>query len=563
VIKIKKEPSDEFIWTFKELLGYQDFFTLKKAKKLGSSVQISLTHIIKEDLSSLGSHQVLINKAHGNEFKIVKIISFDFNFKYSIMEYLTPTKITFVLYFKEIKIKKLKDLTLYTDFREVIESEFIASDFQIIQYKQTINAIQFKFKYPITLSDKLNPLFLRDRVSGFSFPRFPNVKNKFLLKYCKVQEIISENSLIFIYRFEIIKRRYSIFDFGICKNSKHLLIKYIKMLDSVPYYIFSNGGPHKKEYVYLEFKENYGVKTKTLKHLFNLIKNYDGNHPCIFLGKDKNKISENHLWIPRRSELVQIILKTDHEYNQWRIENKISIKCEELNLLAYLMYKKYDLIWDKKNNQWIHKPFPPRAIFRINKLLTLKLEDEQTNIYVKKKLFTHCKYLLLSFTRNETIDYEEINSIDEIKHKYDQSHENNHSKINPEVEFWGHCSNIQTWYENDYNTNILHSNLSFPLLKELVEHGDPKAKRVFKDEIALRFESNFRSVVLYLLKEKYLFYLDFNEIETLSANIDFSKWGRISIHEFLNQWHMIAIKTLDRENISQIAKRKKELLKKN
>ncbi|MHA1252089.1 MAG: leucine-rich repeat domain-containing protein [Candidatus Helarchaeota archaeon] len=59
--------------------------------------------------------------------------------------------------------------------------------------------------------------------------------------------------------------------------------------------------------------------------------------------------------------------------------------------------------------------------------------------------------------------------------------------ITPEVEFWAHCSNLQVWYEHNYDTRLLHSNLSFPLLKALSEAGDKLAKRAYKEEIAKRF----------------------------------------------------------------------------
>ena len=169
--------------------------------------------------------------------------------------------------------------------------------------------------------------------------------------------------------------------------------------------------------------------------------------------------------------------------------------------------------------------------------------------------------MLFSFKHEELSEYEEINSIDEVKLKYDHSHEGNSRKLDPEVEFWGHCSNLQAWYEHDYDTRVLHSNLAFPLLKELVKAGDQKAKQVFKEEIAFRFESNFRSVVFYLLKEKYLFYLDLNEIETLSEHLDFSKWAPISIIEFLGQWELKTIKSKDLEKSSQIRKKKMSLLR--
>ncbi|GAH27524.1 unnamed protein product, partial [marine sediment metagenome] len=63
-----------------------------------------------------------------------------------------------------------------------------------------------------------------------------------------------------------------------------------------------------------------------------------------------------------------------------------------------------------------------------------------------------------------------------------------HYLITPEQEFWAHCSNLQTWAEHHYDTRLLHSNISFPLLRRLTEAGDPVAKQFFKDEIAERIK---------------------------------------------------------------------------
>lgn len=71
---------------------------------------------------------------------------------------------------------------------------------------------------------------------------------------------------------------------------------------------------------------------------------------------------------------------------------------------------------------------------------------------------------------------------------------------------------LQAWYEQDYDTRLLHSNLAFPLLKKLTYCGDPFAKKVFKEEIAKRLESGFLPVVLYLIKEGYLSYLNAEEL---------------------------------------------------
>ncbi|MBN1214717.1 MAG: hypothetical protein JXA99_04670 [Candidatus Lokiarchaeota archaeon] len=124
--------------------------------------------------------------------------------------------------------------------------------------------------------------------------------------------------------------------------------------------------------------------------------------------------------------------------------------------------------------------------FVINQYLTLKLENNNTNIFINKELFIQCKYLLVNIPVNDLNNFRNIDSIDDLEEMYDEPLEHlMRSKVNipPETEFWGHCSNIQAWYENNYNSNLLHSNIAFPLLKKLYLVGDPLAKKVFKEEI--------------------------------------------------------------------------------
>ena len=154
--------------------------------------------------------------------------------------------------------------------------------------------------------------------------------------------------------------------------------------------------------------------------------------------------------------------------------------------------------------------------FKVNNYLTLRLEDKGgnrplVNIYVEDKLFNQCKFLLIDISVDEIYNFDEIQSIDEaseifksrLKHKENLKK----MKLSPEDEFWAHCSNLQVWYENNYDTRLLHCNLSFPLLKKLSDVGDPVAKKVFQEEIAKRFESGYLPVVSYLLIEHYLEYL--------------------------------------------------------
>ncbi len=150
-----------------------------------------------------------------------------------------------------------------------------------------------------------------------------------------------------------------------------------------------------------------------------------------------------------------------------------------------------------------------RKKFQVNEYIELALEEDSTVIYVAGESFLQCKYLLLQFESKNAEDYESIDSIDEIADLLDNSMERGfqRSEIPPETEFWGHCSNIQAWAENNYDTRILHSNLAFPLLKRLTEVGDSVAKVVFQEEICKRFESLNPSTLLFLLQNHYIGFL--------------------------------------------------------
>lgn len=159
--------------------------------------------------------------------------------------------------------------------------------------------------------------------------------------------------------------------------------------------------------------------------------------------------------------------------------------------------------------------------FKVNAYITLKLESfgfnkSRTNIYVNGVLFNQCKFLLIrNLSLIEMTDFIGLyDSIDEAENSLNSSMEYQLSEINvdSETEFWGHCSNIQGWYENDYDTRLLHSNLAFPLLKKLAEVGDLLAKRVFKEEIVRRLESGFPPVVEYLIQEGYTKTLSSDEL---------------------------------------------------
>ncbi|GAG56050.1 unnamed protein product, partial [marine sediment metagenome] len=88
--------------------------------------------------------------------------------------------------------------------------------------------------------------------------------------------------------------------------------------------------------------------------------------------------------------------------------------------------------------------------------------------------------ITLNISLEKLHNFDEINSIDEAVDIMEQSNRTpftgTHYLITPEQEFWAHCSNLQTWAEHHYDTRLLHSNISFPLLRRLTEAGDPVAK---------------------------------------------------------------------------------------
>ena len=158
--------------------------------------------------------------------------------------------------------------------------------------------------------------------------------------------------------------------------------------------------------------------------------------------------------------------------------------------------------------------------FHINQYLSLRLKQDETIIYMAGEPFRQCKFLLLNIPITKISTFDEIESIDEAAEKVNETIEKEIKKIkiSPEAEFWGHCSNLQVWYEHDYDTRLIHSNLAFPLLKKLSELGDPLAKRVFKTEIIKRYVNGVERTRDYLAAEGFLKY--FTEDEKVDLLLD-------------------------------------------
>jgi len=170
-------------------------------------------------------------------------------------------------------------------------------------------------------------------------------------------------------------------------------------------------------------------------------------------------------------------------------------------------------------------------VFQVNKDITLKLEDNKTNIYIKEKQIDHCKSIFIN-NPQEHDELKEIDSIDELQDILIDFRIQEIVTLSPEEEFWGHCSNIQAWAENDYDTRILDSNLSFSLLKELSRINHPRAHIKLREEIVKRLKTGFFSTVKYLIVENYLDFL---------KDDDFSLLTEKPIHKKMNKQVLISI----------------------
>ena len=227
--------------------------------------------------------------------------------------------------------------------------------------------------------------------------------------------------------------------------------------------------------------------------------------------------------IKRNNNLKHISVFYETAQPEWIVKSKI----EETGANGYIL-KPFDL---STIIELLESIIPVLVLFekKINDYISLKLENGKTYIYVNGKRFIQCIQLILNIQKEDIPLYDDINSIDEAAKVYknyiyqnrivqgpmavpvrDQSHD-----ITQEQEFWGHCSNLQRWYEHNYDTRLLHSNLAFPLLGALVDAGDPDAKKVFKKEITKSFNSGYQNTLISLFKARVLDYLNPKEKKQL------------------------------------------------
>ncbi|MFO8017912.1 MAG: hypothetical protein R6U96_04710 [Promethearchaeia archaeon] len=361
---------------------------------------------------------------------------------------------------------------------------------------------------------------LNDKVNGALFP----LREKWVWENgayhgpCAVDKLLDEKIISnhhfydIRYNWEWVKRQHG----TMLGHNININGYYIKMLQylSFPhpdwYYSYNWYYFPKEGDIYLS---NFSAQ-RVFRATRQYIQEFDHSYPYIFIPMRDSLIScllkdsEKHVSVLTSNEgryFVEGRKYTSREevikaYEQYLETQHISVhfNSEVCLFFKFFMKELFSVTWDKKHEKWYRT-----KIYQINKHLSVRNRNGQISVYVNDKKFRQCTYLLFNLDTNKLEEYDRINSIDEMKSIYSNDNEAGKVRIDTDTEFWGHCSNLQAWYENDYDTRILEMRLAFPLLKKLTEAGDSQARKVFKEEVARRFQSGFRPVQEYLMMEGY------------------------------------------------------------
>ncbi len=527
-------PAQKFIEKIKEAIQLQKLFKIKTIKpnnKSGTSVYLSITTDQRRYFALKTTHsKKYIPECDLNFQEICRFLKIFFCFSMTRTSYITPEKKTLRLYFSKIQHK----LYIIDDVAEfAYDLRNIFSNFNYAKY------ISHSIKNGVI---KVN--FKCDGSPGSAGNILYSLTDKYLFDQFLIREVKEGHLKNYTYLLALKRKRHSLQEFGFCKGSSYLIAKYVKIIKGANRWLriqipseSINNFDKFNESIYISNKpysltqQNIIISTKVATILTK-------EEIYVEQGKTDKIDDKKYLWIPTTNQLYALIDRLDKtyrfplcDYSDWRTKHKLSYKSEEINLLAFYMYSEFKVTWNQRFWEW-----GEGSRFEINENLWLHLEDSETVIYVGKRKIKTCKYLLMNFSEPDIYEYDEFTSIDEISNYYSKQHERKHHILKPEEEFQGHCSNLQAWYENDYDTRILDMRLAFPILKALTNIGDPKAKKVFKDEIATRMSSNYPAVMNFLSCDKYLSHFTDEELETLSYKIDFSTMVFPSIKCFFRIW---------------------------
>lgn len=148
----------------------------------------------------------------------------------------------------------------------------------------------------------------------------------------------------------------------------------------------------------------------------------------------------------------------------------------------------------------------PKKSYNVNEVIKLQLEIVGVAIYVADKPLRMCTHISL------------VNPYDEEFFYNLQDLPNEYNGLTEEEEFWGLCSCLQAWVENEYNSELLHGTLALVLLDELKNLGDHIAQQVYAKELGKMIKRGDYHTHEYLRREGYLSHLTEEELLTGSLN---------------------------------------------
>ncbi len=99
-----------------------------------------------------------------------------------------------------------------------------------------------------------------------------------------------------------------------------------------------------------------------------------------------------------------------------------------------------------------------KKLFKINDRIDVVLEEDKIKIFVTGEEFMICKGIAIQISYGELDEMRDFSSIDDLVSNYYEIIEKNgnvnEQQITLETEFFVHCSNLQVWAENGYDTRL-------------------------------------------------------------------------------------------------------------
>ncbi|MFX1573183.1 MAG: rhomboid family intramembrane serine protease [Promethearchaeota archaeon] len=134
---------------------------------------------------------------------------------------------------------------------------------------------------------------------------------------------------------------------------------------------------------------------------------------------------------------------------------------------------------------------------KISDYITISSEKNKILIYIQGERFQEFDYSIITKILKASKNQLKKTNTQSISTK------NIYKKDSKKAYFNIFVNILKLWIQNNYDTDILLYDISFPLLRKLVEVGDSHAKKVFIYEILKNLWGDDPLVVKYLVNEKY------------------------------------------------------------